>query len=67
LTFLSEIEDPGVDIVGPLPPSIAKVTAVVGFVSTHAKNPSAAQALLDYISSPEAAEIYKTEKMNPSH
>lgn len=66
LTFLSEIEDPGVDILGALPPSIAKVTAVVGFVSTHAKDPTAAKALLDYITSTEAAAVYKTEKMDPS-
>jgi hypothetical protein len=39
---------------------------VVGFVSTHAKDASAAKALLDYISSPEAAAVYKTEKMEPS-
>jgi ABC-type Fe3+ transport system substrate-binding protein len=42
------------------------VTAVVGFVSTHAKDPAAAKALLDYITSPEAAAVYKKEKMDPS-
>jgi molybdate transport system substrate-binding protein len=66
LTFLSEVDDPGVEIVGPLPPSIAKITALVGFVSTHAKDPAAAKSLLDYISSPEAAADYKAVKMEPS-
>ena len=67
LTFLSEIEDPGVDIIGPLPPQIANVTSLVGFVSTHAKDPAAAKALLDYISSPEVASVYKAKEMEPTH
>jgi molybdate transport system substrate-binding protein len=66
LTFLSEIADPGAEIVGPLPASIAKPTALVGFVSTHAKDAAAAKALLDYISSPEAAGVYRANKMVPS-
>jgi molybdate transport system substrate-binding protein len=66
LTFLSEIDDPGVQIVGALPTSVAKVTSVVGFVSTHAKDPAAAKALLDYISSPEVAAVYKMKNMEQS-
>jgi molybdate transport system substrate-binding protein len=65
LTFLSEVTDPGVEIVGPLPQELAKVTSVVGFVSTHAKDPAAAKAFLDYISSPEAAPVYKATMMQP--
>jgi ABC-type Fe3+ transport system substrate-binding protein len=38
----------------------------VGFVSTHAKNPAAAKALLAYLSSPEAAAVYKAQRMQPS-
>jgi len=67
LTFLSEIEDPGVEIIGPLPPQIAKITELVGFVSTHAKDPATAKAFLDYISSTEVAGVYKTAKMEPSN
>ena len=66
ITFLSEIEDPGVEIIGPLPSSIAKPTELVGFVSTKAKDPAAAKALLDYISSPEAAAVYKAKEMVPA-
>jgi molybdate transport system substrate-binding protein len=65
MTFLSEINEPDVDIVGPLPPEIAKVTSLVGFVSTHAKDPAAASAFLEYISSPQAAAVYKDENMKP--
>ena len=65
LTFLSEIHNPGVDIVGPLPRGISTPTALVGFVSTHAKAPEAAGALLRYLSSPEVAGIYKSLGMSP--
>jgi len=65
LTFLSEMEDPGIDVVGPLPREISTPTILVGFVSAHAKDPAAARALLDFLSSPEAAAIYKAKGMKP--
>ena len=67
LTFLSEMNEPGIDIVGPLPAEISTPTTLVGFVSSHAKDPAAAKALLDYLSSPEAAPIYKAQGMKPGH
>jgi molybdate transport system substrate-binding protein len=66
LTFVSEMENPGVNVVGPLPANVIAPTTLVGFVSAHAKNPKAAQALLDYLSSPEAAPAYKAQGMVPS-
>ena len=65
LTFLSEMDDPGIDVVGPLPRDISTPTALVGFVSAHAKNAEGAKALLDYLSSPEAAAAYKSQRMQP--
>jgi molybdate transport system substrate-binding protein len=65
LTFLSEMETPGIEPVGPLPKDIAPPTSLVGFISTHAKDPKAAKALLDYLSSPEAAAAYKAQHMQP--
>lgn len=65
LTFMSEMEDPGIDIVGPLPKSISTPTGLVGFVSSHAKDPAASKKLLEYLSSPEAASVYKGLKMQP--
>jgi molybdate transport system substrate-binding protein len=65
LTFVSEMDDPGIDIVGPLPREVIPWTPLVGFVSTHAKNPEAAKALLKYLSSPEAAAVYKSLGMQP--
>ena len=66
LTFISEIiTEPGVEVVGPLPRGISTPTALVGFVSTHAKAPEAAKALLSYLSSPAAAAVYKMFGMQP--
>jgi molybdate transport system substrate-binding protein len=63
ITFASEIDDPGVEVAGPLPASISTPTALVGFVSSHAKAPEAARALLTYLSSSDAAAAYKACKM----
>jgi molybdate transport system substrate-binding protein len=65
MTFISEMNDPGIDIVGPLPRDVLPWTTLVGFISTHAKNPEAAKALLKYLSSPEAAAAYKAAGMQP--
>ena len=66
LTFISEIiTEPGVDVVGPLPRAISTPTALVGFVSAHAKSPEAAAALVRYLSSPEAALVYRASGMQP--
>jgi molybdate transport system substrate-binding protein len=66
LTFISEIiTEPGVEVVGALPREISTPTALVGFVSAHAKAPDAAKALLSYLSSPEAAAAYKKYGMEP--
>jgi len=67
LTFLSEMETPGIDVLGALPPDISTPTSLVGFVSAHAKNPVAAKSLLDYLTAPEAAPVYKRLGMQPGH
>lgn len=66
LTFVSEIiTEKGVEAVGPLPESISEPTRLSGFVSSKAKDAKAAKELLDYISGPEAAKIYKERGMVP--
>jgi molybdate transport system substrate-binding protein len=65
VTFSSEIDDAGVEVVGPLPGEISTPTALVGFVSTQAKAPDAATALLTYLSSADAATAYKACGMQP--
>ena len=66
LTFISEIiTEHGVEVVGPLPRDISTPTSLVGFVSAHSKEPEAAKALVRYLSSPEAAAVYKERGMQP--
>ena len=68
ITFLSVLgTEPGIDIVGPLPlpEDIAPPTRLVGFVSAHAKDAKGAKALLDYLSSAEAAAVYRNHQMQP--
>lgn len=66
LTFVSEIiTEPGVDLVGPLPRAISAPTAFVAFVSAHAADQAAAQALVKFLSSPASVAIYKARGMEP--
>ncbi|MBV8905190.1 MAG: substrate-binding domain-containing protein [Acidobacteriia bacterium] len=67
LTFVSEMDEPGIEVVGPLPAAISTPTTLVGFVSSHAKNPAAAKQLLEFISSPSAAAAYRAAHMQPLH
>jgi molybdate transport system substrate-binding protein len=64
-TFLSEMNEPGLDVLGALPREFSTPTSLVGFVSSHAKNPAAAKALLEFLSSPQAGSIYKANGMQP--
>jgi len=66
LTFISEIiTEPGVELVGALPRDISTPTALVGFLSAHARAPEAAKALLAFLSSAEAAPVYQACGMEP--
>ncbi len=66
LTFVSEIiTEPGVEVVGPLPEAISTPTRLVGFVGAHSKDPQAAKELLNYLSSADAAKVYKERGMVP--
>jgi molybdate transport system substrate-binding protein len=53
------------DIVGVLPKEISAPVAVVGFISTHASDPAAAKALLQYLASPGAEAIWKEAGYGP--
>src|SRR2546423_6512637 len=66
LTFVSEIiTEPGVEVVGPLPQSISTPTRLSGFIGSHSKNQAAAKQLLEYLSSPDAAKVYRERGMVP--
>ena len=67
LTFVSEMNEPGIEVVGPLPTGISTPTTLVGFISSQAKDHATAKALLDFLSSPTAAAAYRAQRMQPAH
>lgn len=65
--YLSDMRNPGLDIVGALPPEASTPVDITGFLSTSVKDPNAAKALLDYLSSHEVAPVYEAAKIFPAH
>jgi len=63
--YLSDMRNPGVDVVGALPPEAATPIDITGFLSTSVKDRKATRALLDFLASAEAAPAYKAAKMFP--
>jgi len=57
----------GVELVGGLPHAVSTPTDVVGYVSSKARDPKTAKALLQYLKSPEAEAAYKAARMEPAH
>ena len=67
MLYLSDIlpDQDKFTIVGVLPREIYTPTAIVGFISTHASDPAAARAVLQYLISPEAQAIFKQLGFEP--
>jgi len=65
LTLLPGMTNPGIDVIGPLPRDLSPPIVVIGFVSAKAKDPAAAKQLLEYLSSPDAAAVYKAQRFQP--
>jgi len=59
------MRNPGLDVVGALPPEAATPVDITGFLSTSVKDPKAARALLDYLKSSAAAPAYEKAKIFP--
>ena len=53
------VAHPGVDLVGPLPPSIQNYVVQVAAVGSNAKNAAAAGDLVKYLTSPAAVAVFK--------
>jgi molybdate transport system substrate-binding protein len=63
--YVSDMRNPGLDVVGPLPPDASTPVDITGFLSTSVKDPKAAKALLDYLSSHDVASVYEAAKIFP--
>ena len=51
---------PGVDIVGPFPPALQKVTGFATAVLSSSRNPAAARELVEFLASPETLALLKS-------
>lgn len=56
---------PGVDYIGPLPGDMQMTTIFAGGISTAAKQPDAARALVQFLAAPEAAEAFRKFGLEP--
>lgn len=57
---------PGIDVVGPLPPDIQKITVFSAGLHAGAKAPDAARALIQFLKSPAAAPVIRAKGMEPA-
>lgn len=55
----------GIDIVGPIPPEVQKITMFSGGVAVNSKEPEIARQFLRFLASPEAAATIKKSGMQP--
>lgn len=63
--YTSEMDNPGIDIVGALPTNVSTPVDITGFLSTSAKDSKPAKMLLDYLASHEVAPIYEEGRIFP--
>jgi molybdate transport system substrate-binding protein len=57
---------PGIELVGPLPAEIQQTTVSSGGIFTAAREPRAAQALLDFLTTPASAKVFKARGHEPA-
>jgi molybdate transport system substrate-binding protein len=63
ISELMEVE--GVDLVGPLPAEVQRVTIFTAVVAVSAKSPSAARALIEFFKSPRGIEVMAKSGLDP--
>ncbi len=64
---LSElIHAPGVQVIGPLPPAIQAITVFSAGVSTRSEHPAETEALIAFLTSPEADAAKREQGMEPA-
>lgn len=56
---------PGIEIVGPLPEAVQRINIIAAAVTTRAEHPEAAEALIAFLSSPNAAQALIASGFGP--
>lgn len=57
---------PGIELVGPLPQEIQQTTVSSAGIFSDSKNPAAARALLDFLTTPASAKVFKARGHQPA-
>lgn len=66
-TQISEIlMEPGVDLVGPLPPSLQTYTVFTAAACSSSHDPKASQALIKALQGPAAVKVYQSKGLEPT-
>lgn len=63
--YLSDMKNPGLYVVGPLPPGASTPVDITGFLSNSLKDTKDAKAFLAYLRSKEAAPVWEEAKIFP--
>ena len=63
--LINVLTAPGLDVVGPLPGDLQQVIVFTAALSKDTKETAAAQALITYLKTPEAAAVIKAKGMMP--
>jgi molybdate transport system substrate-binding protein len=64
---LSEMVNvPGIDVIGPLPPSIQLNTVFSAGISAHSQRAAAARRVLEYFASPATADVKRRHHLQPA-
>jgi molybdate transport system substrate-binding protein len=64
---LSELMNvPGIEVIGPLPPSIQTITVFSGGIAANCRRPDEARALLEFMASPGAADVKRRHGLEPA-
>ena len=60
------MSNPGVEVIGMLPPELQQTTMYSAGVTASAREPDAARALIAALTAPFAAPIYKAKGLDPA-
>lgn len=63
--YLSDMNNPGIDVVGPLPAAASPPVNITGFLSSNLKDTKDAKAFLGFLRSKEAASVWEEAKVFP--
>lgn len=63
--YLSDMKNPGLDVVGPLPPGASTPVDITGFLSNSLKETKDAKAFLAFLRSKEATPVWDEAKIFP--